>query len=56
MPKTHRTLMQETIAAVWIQQVKLNNKVNFLITKEEHLYLFHLTITFLMRHLLTSQT
>ena len=55
MHKMHRTLMQETIAAVWTHQVKLNNKVNFLIIKEERLFLFHPTITFLMRHLQTSR-
>lgn len=55
MPKTHKTLMQETIAAVWTHQVKLNNKVNFLIIKEERLFLFHPTITFQMRHRQTNQ-
>ena len=45
-----KTQVLETTAAVWTPQVKLNNKVNFQIINEEHLYWYHLIIIFQMLH------
>ena len=45
-----KTRVLETIAAVWTPQVKLNNKVNFQIINEAHLYWYHLIIIFQMLH------
>jgi hypothetical protein len=52
MPKMPmiKILEPETIAVVWTPRVKLNNKVNFQITNEGHLYWCHLTIIFQMLH------
>tara|TARA_B110000285_G_C14789005_1_gene452142 strand:+ start:74 stop:595 length:522 start_codon:yes stop_codon:yes gene_type:complete len=43
-----KTQVLETTAAVWTPQVKLNNKVNFQIINEAHLYWYHLIIIFQM--------
>jgi hypothetical protein len=57
MPKMPmiKILEPETIAAVWIPRVKLNNKVNFQITNEAHLYWCQQIIIYQTLHLQISQ-